>query len=154
MLHIHVKSVDLGVKHSFRNFQFGILLIYGVYERIQFLCGMGHSHVLEVERYTCQQDAEYHDGAHYPEQWDTRCFHGKQFQTLAKVTERDKRCHEHGQRQSLRYKRESKLPEKTAQCNKVKSLAYKVLGVTPDHIHEQHEKTDGKRRHKQQQKAF
>ena len=35
-----------------------------------------------------------------------------------------------------------------------KTFADNVLGKTPEHIHQQHEKTDGKCRHEQQQKAF
>ena len=46
------------------------------------------------------------------------------------------------------------VTEKLGQHGKAQALAYNILGITPHDIHEKHKKTYGKRRHKQQQKAF
>ena len=76
MLHIHVESADLSVENPLRYLQLRILLINGIYESIQVLCRMRHGHILEIERYARQQDAEYHYRAHDSEQGNSRGLHG------------------------------------------------------------------------------
>ena len=68
MLDIHIETADLGVEHTLGDFQFGILLIYGVYEGIKILGGTWHGDILEIERHARQQYGKDHDRTHNPEE--------------------------------------------------------------------------------------
>ena len=154
VIHIDVDIGDAAIKHAFGNLDSRARLLHRHNHSRQLLLGIRRDVILKDKRNTRQQHAENADGHHDAPQRNAGRLHGRQFQLLAHISERNERSQQNGQRQSHRHQRDAGIPEKFGQNLHRQTLADQIIDITPKELHNQHEKTHKKRSHKKQQELF
>ena len=141
LLYIKVDIGDAVVEDAFGDFHRRLAFAHGDDELPQTALGTGREGILEIERYSGGEDAEYNDGPHDAEEGDAGGLHGEKLKVFAHVAEGDERGQKEGQRQCLRDEGDAHVPEELCQYVECQTFAHKVVNIAPCELHHEDEQT-------------